>query len=701
MTLPLPKTSVSKITASSEHDRPVPPEPKKRTNRKLSIISVEKDAELTFDVSHTTQKGANEDCKGMQPAKSMEKDFIKNETQLEGHVDKDDKVYENINKTVRVMEKEVDTKKVEDPLSSLARGNGIVDVDQNVSQPVDVLGPEVVLMSTQQGKPSEKANRVDMKKNLPGTGLKDAEDEMAGKQLQKFVRETLKEEKSKMKENEAVKSEETFKPPIRTKGKVTAGKEPLKCVLMETKDIIFQPQPTVQDSIEDYGQRDPVKQVSIEPEKEKTSAGQQSVEKSENVFENKVEFAPPKPPTRTKSKSKGAMEKQYSRDTELNQDHQHTNDDQSVKRSVESLEKEVKEKPKFERNHPITEDTDIFENYKQPVEVSEKDTCPKLSIKQPVKPIRKEPEQEMKMVVEPMRMEEEHILTKTAEDIPLLYISEDETFLEAFSEIPAPLSNNQPPDSFIVGSIQSSTLPPINISETAEPPQDAKPEADMSLEDEPHLQDAAVKIQAAFKGYKTRKDMRPVFKEVFKNQSADLHGTLTLMCIVEGQPTTVRWLKNSQQIGNDHRCCIKTTEDGICTIVIKNITLNDSGVYTCEAVNTFGVTSYNGNVTVLTPQQPVQKPVHPPLAAVTPLQLTQPKLDTLTILQTQTQTPSQIPTDTASYIESVNVSLWEAYNLTEQQDTPIRPQERRGSSLIAMSSSEYNMCIAWTSCKEA
>lgn len=670
MIVPQTEAKPSKASALIENKRPVPPEPKKRTNRKASITSLEKDVILTFDKKQSVD--AEEDLKGTLPARSVEKDLvvIKNGTQLDSRVESKDEASENdtnidkerVDELLRKRENNI-SMEAEQPANQLEK---LVMVDQ----PQTVFEQkrrsfvrlqnedEGEVMPKQPAEPSKKENKVDAK-----TTILAFQKETHGKEPEMLVGKTLmQQDETSAVQDEGGERVEPFKPPVRSRGRLTV-EDQLNSVLKETKEIIFQlEKPTVKVSKEQFQQKDQVIQELSTTDTPKEKTGDKSEGKLDTTLANQVEQAPPKPPARVKSKAKSGMEKQYSRDTETDQEDQQvtgvmmkTND-----RIANHSAKDVKEKPNFKNHQSVTETPDQFQ---RPAKVSDDYANTKQSLKQLVKPIIKEPEPETKMAVGPMRRKEEQ-LTKQAEDIPLLYISEDETFMEALSELPA---DNQPPE---------------------QPPKTKTPQA-ATLDTEAEPREAGVNIQAAFKSYETSKDMRPVFSEVFKNQSADLHSTLTLVCVVEGNPSTVRWLKSGQSIMDDQRCCGETTEAGVCSLVIRNLAAADSGVYTCEAVNKFGITSYNGNVTVVQPPKPLQKPVHTPLAAITPLQLAQPKPDTQATspLLNQPPAPAQGHADAGSYVESLNVSLWEAYNLTEQLDSPTRLQERR-ASLLGASSSE-------------
>ncbi|XP_068175389.1 obscurin [Antennarius striatus] len=728
------KTKLIKI-AHPANERPVPPEPKKRMNRKASFGS-EKHVDSVFDIKQPMLKETNDDQKGIQAARSMDKDdVVQRVTQVEKHGEEDSEVYNTASKPITPLLKDdrVDREEEEPTKTLVIEKGAFMDTrdpgtksenlgrfDPKVTQSDKILGDTVFeqnqrpiismeqgneQMSKQTGEYLVKTSKAERNENL----WKNSEEEKPVKPLEKFVKEAINEQKEKciIKKNEVDEPEQKVsKSPIRANGKEIASVESIKYYPKECgKSLVQSVDSSVSDYAKDHAETDHVRPVSTEREEKKKPLNitddQESNEQPEDT-EKEAEFTPPKPPMRTKSKGKGGVENQYSKDTETDHDDQQSTRvvaktiyDRPIEESTLSLKKQVEEKPKPEKKQSVTADTEVVERVKPPVKTAERDENTKQPIKQSVKPMRKEPEvtQEIKLAVEPMRREEDGH-SKMSEDIPLLYISEDETFLEALTEIPEPHRDVRPSGSFAEGSVQPCLLPPIHTPQKQELPKEATLETNASIEEEQQLQEAAVKIQAAFKGYKIRKDMRPAFKEMFKNQSADLHGTLTLVCKVEGQPTTVRWLKNSQQITNDHRCHIETTEGGVCTLVIKNLTSNDNGIYTCEAVNKFGVTSYNGNITVVHPQKPavtVQKPVHPPLAAITPLQLAYPKPETQSDSQTHKlpQTPPQVPSspaDAGSYVESLSLSLWEAYNLTEQQDAHMSLQDRRGSSLITASS---------------
>lgn len=615
---------------------------------------------LTFDKNQSVEKDAGEDLKGTLPERSVEKDLVvvKNGAQLDGRVDSKGEASRNFDQLTKFTD--TDKERMDEPLRKQEN-----NVSMEAEQPAHKLEKQTVseqkrrslvclqdedegeVVPKQPAEPSEKESKVDTK-------ILAFQRETHGKEPEMIVGKILtQQDETSAAQDEGGERAEPFKPPVRSRGRLALEDQP-NSLLKETKES---EKPTVKVSKEPFEQRGQVIQDLATTDAPKVKAGEKSDGKLDTALANQLEEAPPKPPARVKSKAKSGVEKQYSRDTETDQDDQQvagvmmkTND-----RTANHSAKDVTEKANVENQQSVTETP---EQFKQPAKVSDDYASTKQSLKQLVMPIIKEPEPETKMAVGPMRREEEQHVRNQAEGIPPLYISEDETFMEALSELP-----DQP--------------------STTKAPQDAT----LDTQAEPGV--AGVSVQPAFKRSETSRDVKPVFNEVFKNQSADLHSTLTLACVVEGNPSTVRWLKNGEAIVNDQRRRSETTEAGVCSLVIRNLSSADGGVYTCEAVNTFGTSSYNGNVTVVQPQKPLQKAAPTPLAAVTPLQLAQPQPDTQAASPPLNQHPAQAqgPAGAVSYVESVNVSLWEAYNLTEQLDSSVRLQERR-ASLLGASSSE-------------
>ncbi|XP_077390337.1 obscurin [Festucalex cinctus] len=673
---------------------PIASEPKKRTMRKASITSLEQDAEPMFNIKQPIQSLQIETQdqwgqKEIRTEKSIETDFdnAQDSNQQQDNMEKDVEVYktptlldekEHVIEQVKVEKAQPAKRQVKAEVSQPSRILGDNGVDQQKQ-----LFKSLEIDPKQKRKPCEEVREFKKIDDHPKTTLRkrvEEEKKTIKPSAPSIGTKILEQEaKSLIKNGEVGKKGDDVKPPVRSKGKAAGGIEPTECFRKETEDLIIQPSnATANDSREGNTQRTHVKLVITQKVGDQViqvpSVNQldsHSEKRNQLPQDIKTEIIPPRPPVRSRSKTRTGIEKQPSRDTETDQDEQlvTTSKDQILKPTGMSVKDE---EPKLDEKQSVPADADLVEKL----------VVPKQLIKHPVKPMRKEPEMDKEVAARLIVRKDEQQEEQTTEEIPLLYISEDETFSEALTEIPA--SDRLIQHGGFVDETSTQPYIPSNILVLQKTVQDASPEIYISAEDEPQMQETTVKIQMPFKGYETDKDTRPVLKEVFGNQCADVDGRVNLVCIVEGQYDSVRWLKDGQPISSDKRHCIQAAESGVCSLVMTELTLNDSGIYTCEVVNKFGITSYNGNITVVQPQQPAQtvgRQVHPPLAAITPLQLAPLRPED----KTQSQDQATSGPDADNYVENVDVSLWEAYNLTEQHiQTSL--QERRPSSLIATSS---------------
>uniref|UniRef100_A0A4W2EW34 non-specific serine/threonine protein kinase n=2 Tax=Bos indicus x Bos taurus TaxID=30522 RepID=A0A4W2EW34_BOBOX len=137
------------------------------------------------------------------------------------------------------------------------------------------------------------------------------------------------------------------------------------------------------------------------------------------------------------------------------------------------------------------------------------------------------------------------------------------------------------------------------------PPAVYPPPGDLSAGDlsDPTLDQAAVKIQAAFKGYKVRKEMQqqegPVLRCTFGDTVAQVGDVLHLECVVSSKTDVrARWLKDGVELTDSRHHHIDQLADGTCSLLVTSLGRADAGRYTCQVSNKFGHVAHSATVVV-------------------------------------------------------------------------------------------------------
>ncbi|XP_073797160.1 obscurin isoform X45 [Danio rerio] len=100
----------------------------------------------------------------------------------------------------------------------------------------------------------------------------------------------------------------------------------------------------------------------------------------------------------------------------------------------------------------------------------------------------------------------------------------------------------------------------------------------------------------------------PDFDAVLTDLTAELGQTVKLACKVTGVPKPqVTWYKDGHAVEADPHHIIIEDPDGSCTLILDNMTADDSGQYMCFATSSAGNASTLGKITVQVPPRFVNK----------------------------------------------------------------------------------------------
>ena len=84
------------------------------------------------------------------------------------------------------------------------------------------------------------------------------------------------------------------------------------------------------------------------------------------------------------------------------------------------------------------------------------------------------------------------------------------------------------------------------------------------------------------------------------NQYGTVQGNVTIMCRAEGAPRPeIVWFKDGGRLSVSEQPSARVRKLANGWLFINNVQIGDQGIYKCEARNTFGKVSSEGNLTIL------------------------------------------------------------------------------------------------------